>query len=53
MQKVAAYLNEITNITDDMGYNYVGAGYKNLTFSLLYFDYGVYNNFIMEYKSLL
>jgi hypothetical protein len=36
-------VNWLTNITDDMGYNYVGAGYKNLTFSLLYFDYGEQN----------
>jgi len=36
-------VNWLTNITDDMGYNYVGVGYKNITFSLLYFDYGEQN----------
>ena len=32
-------VNWLTNITDDMGYNYVGGAYKHFTFSLLYFDY--------------
>ena len=36
-------VNWLTNITDDMGYNYVGGAYKHFTFSLLYFDYGEQN----------
>ena len=36
-------VNWLSNITEDMGYNYIGAGWKNLTFSLLYFDYGAQN----------
>jgi len=36
-------VNWLTNITDDMGYNYIGGAYKNLSFSLLYFDYGEQN----------
>ena len=32
-------VNWLSNITDDMGYNYVGGAYKHFTFSLLYFDY--------------
>tara|TARA_Y100001963_G_scaffold133520_1_gene193230 strand:- start:493 stop:1365 length:873 start_codon:yes stop_codon:yes gene_type:complete len=36
-------VNWLTNVTDDMGYNYIGAGWKNFTFSLLHFDYGEQN----------
>ena len=37
-------VNWLSNITDDMGYNYVGVVWKNFDFSLLYFDYGEQNN---------
>ena len=30
-------VNWLSNITDDMGYNYVGVVWKNFDFSLLYF----------------
>ena len=37
-------VNWLSNITDDMGYNYVGVVWKNFDFSLLYFHYGEQNN---------
>jgi len=34
----------LRNITDDMGYNYISAAWKDFTFSLLHFDYGSQNH---------